>query len=797
MALVGAALWRWIISHASVYQAFAVTTRVRIWLAAAIALGVGLCFVPLFGVLGYELALASSGFAALLGLDVGASRARAAQLTPAVGPRSCGQFALAVLTSSGLAIAMACVPAVIAAIHGVWAPTCDWSFGIRAYALMPLSSAALGGALGHSLATVIGTRPQTGPWWLPHRSTWLGVALPIALLAAVGAWRFYSEPPVFIYNPIVGYFPGNLYDEDIALGMPVVWSRLEALAVVAAIVAAIAGHFDAASQRTRWKRDAWRRALPWHVASATAAFAAIALHANAGRLAYAIDAADIQAELGGKLDTEHFSIYYANTPEIAAEIQVIARDHEFRYAQVVTQIGASPRGKLTSYYFATPAQKARLVGAKNVEMAKPWRREIYLDHRPFPHPSLRHEIAHAIASAFGDPVFGVATQHLVLLNPGLIEGLAVALDWPGGSDRLSPHEAVRAMQHLGVEPHIADVFSIQFLAVAPARGYTTAGSFLRFLLERYGALNLRRLYRSGGDFAAAYQRSRAELEAEWRTMIASIELPAETVEGVRERFRTGSVFARPCPHAVAKKRNAALAARAAGDRNRAIALMRSVCNDAPEEPRHRLELGDVLANDSGPHPLEARAIWSALAENRNVSPTLRAEALRRLAHVTAEPNAKLELIERARALPLDPNDRRIFDAQAIALRSTGPAGPYLREYFQHLNPSANLLQLASQAVAQEPTSALALYLLGLQQANAGDWTAAATNLDQALTSGLPDENFKRFAARRLAIAAYRAGDAARLDRAIAAMLGPQTTVVDHLLADDWKQRRTFDATRHL
>lgn len=772
------------------------TTRIRIWLAAAAVLGVGLWFVPLFGVLGYELALVTSGFAALAGLDVGACRARAAHLAPGIGPTTRGRFVASVLTSSGIAMAITCVPAIIAAVHGIWAPTCDWMFGIRAYLAMPLSTAVLGGALGHALATAIGTSSTTR-WWWPHRATWFAVVLPLALLVLAGAWRFYSQPPVFIYNPVIGYFPGNLYDEDIALGMPVVWSRIEALAFVTAVVAAIAGNFDIPTQRCRWRQQPPRRRLQWHAVSAIAAVAAIALRTHSGQLGYAIDAADIQAALGSRLDTEHFAIFYANTPEIAVDIQLIARDHELRYAQVVTAIGEAPRGKLTSYYFATPEQKARLVGAKNVEMAKPWRREIYLDHRPFPHPSLRHEIAHAVASEFGDPVFGVATQHLVLLNPGLIEGLAVALDWPGGYDRLSPHEAVRAMQHLGVEPKIADLFSIQFLAVAPARGYTTAGSFLRFLLDRYGPAPLRRLYRSGGDFAAAYQRSRSELEAEWRAMIAAIELPAETVEGVRERFRTGSVFARPCPHAVAAKRSAAFAAQAAGNRKRAIALMRSVCKDAPEEPRHRLELGDILADDDGPNTPEARAIWSALAESRDVSPTLRAEALRRLAHITADPTAKLELIERARALPLDPTDRRIFDAQAIALRATGPAGPFIREYFQQLNPSAKLLQLASQAVAQEPTSALALYLLGLQHANAGGWTAAAAALDQALTSGLPDENFKRFAARRLAIAAFRAGDAARLDHAIAAMVGPSTTTVDHLLANDWKQRRTFDATGHL
>lgn len=764
-----------------------------IWLACATALAVGLCFVPLFGVLGYELALVTAVLASVSGLDIGAARARAAHLA-AVGPAARRRFLLAVLASCGMAVAVALVPAVIASVHGIWAPTCDWRFGILAFAAMPLASAALGGAFGHAVATAIGTRATPGPWWLPHRSTWVAVVLPIGLLVFAGAWQFYSEPPVFIYNPIIGYFPGNIYDEDIAIAMPVLWSRLEAVAVVIAIVAAIGGHVDAATQRLRWKPTPRRRLLPWHAASAIAALAALVLRANAGPLGYAIDAADIQGQLGAKLDTEHFAIFYANTPEIAADIQLIARDHELRYAQVVAQIGAAPPGKLTSYYFASPEQKARWLGAKNVEMAKPWRREIYLEHRPFPHPSLRHEIAHAVASAFGDPLFGVATQRIVLANPGLIEGLAVALDWPGGYDRLSPHQAVRAMQQLGMQPHIADLFSIQFFAVAPARGYTTAGSFLRFLLDRYGPSPLRRLYATGGDFAGSYQRSQRELTAEWLAMISAIELADEDVEGVRERFRTGSVFARPCPHAVAAKRNAAGAARAAGDRARAVALLRSVCNDAPDEPRHLLDLGDVLAGGNDPDIAEARALWSALADNRNHSPALRAEALRRLARLTTNAEGQLALIDRARALPLDPSDRRILDAEAFALRATGPASPLLRKYFQFLTPHPDLQQIAAQAVALEPELGLARYLLGLQEANANAWAAAAKQLDQALTAGLPGENFTQFAARRLAVAAYRTGDVSRLDHAIAAMHGPKSADVDHLLADDWVQRRAFDAS---
>ncbi len=68
-------------------------------------------------------------------------------------------------------------------------------------------------------------------------------------------------------------------------------------------------------------------------------------------------------------------------------------------------------------------------------------------------------------------------------------------------------------------------------------------------------------------------------------MIDAIELPKSVVEGTRERFRGGSVFSRPCPHAIAARREAALGELAHGDRDKALALLRDA--SAPKRPTSR------------------------------------------------------------------------------------------------------------------------------------------------------------------------------------------------------------------
>src|SRR5882672_8681153 len=127
----------------SVGQARAAIARIRgrkrlwIWIALAVAIGIGLGWVPLFGMLGFELATAAALLAAVMGLDVGSALARELQRMPVIGVARAEYAGRTMVRSTaaaaGVAIAVTAIPAVIAAVRGLWAPTCDWWFGIETY----------------------------------------------------------------------------------------------------------------------------------------------------------------------------------------------------------------------------------------------------------------------------------------------------------------------------------------------------------------------------------------------------------------------------------------------------------------------------------------------------------------------------------------------------------------------------------------------------------------------------------------------------------------------------------------
>ena len=67
-------------------EALAAFRRMRfrpwVWLGIAVLVGIGLGQVPLFGVLGFELAVPAAAISAIAGLDLGAALARELRRNP-------------------------------------------------------------------------------------------------------------------------------------------------------------------------------------------------------------------------------------------------------------------------------------------------------------------------------------------------------------------------------------------------------------------------------------------------------------------------------------------------------------------------------------------------------------------------------------------------------------------------------------------------------------------------------------------------------------------------------------------
>ncbi len=738
--------------------------RAIVWMIVlALTAGV-LAFVPLFDVLGFELSFVIGLVASFAAADLSATLVRRAPAGTPV-PRLMASASVASLV-------LLVPPLLVITLNGVRVPSCDYGTGLRFYALLPGVSALLGAATGVVLASLLARAPR-----LSAVAPWLFILGSIAL----GVVRFYTAPPIFAYDPYGGWFPGALYDEDLAIGPPLVWSRVYQLTLAVAALA-----FAWAVQRPR---------LPAVVVTLLAAAGGGVLLSRSPELGFTATADDIAMALGGRVETENFVIVYPKGAPFEPEMQAIALDHELRLHEVVQVFGVAPREKITSFYFASPREKERWMGAEATYIAKPWRHEIYLSHEGFPHGSLRHEIAHVVAGEFGDPLFAVSVSWWgfppARFNVGLIEGAAVAADWPTGA-RLTPHESVRAMRELGALPRLRDILAPGFLAFSSARSYTTAGSFSRFLIDSHGAERYRALYRAGGrpgDFPGIYGRTLDELEADWRAFIDTVPLPAEEREIARERFRRKGIFARPCPHAVARLHRRAADLVARGRADEALPLLREICQEDPSEPRHRLGLADTYLRAGS--DVDAEAGYRALvAAGDEVTTPLRAQALLGLIDLLGRAGRLEEAaaeLTRALALPVDDTTRR-----NLLIRREALVNEPLRAYVWVRVPGGDdpdpvVLLERAHAVG----GSLGAYLAGRVLYSRGAFAEAAAQLARAAATGIGEPLVARENDRLLAGAAFLAGDLELARAAALRLAGAEQPPPVRRLGEDWLARIEF------
>ncbi|PID39412.1 MAG: hypothetical protein CSA65_09565 [Proteobacteria bacterium] len=766
-----------------------------LWAALLIAVASGLCFVPLFNVLGYEFCLLLGLVASVAGAHLGArlvAIAREADESLLLATHSPHAVLASLLGRAVLSLwSLLTLPLAIIALNALRVRNCDLAEGLAFFAMMPIVSAAIAACVGVLWGLAL---PHS---WLATLAAWMTVLVSLAW----GVYRFYAEPAVFGYDPFAGYFPGTLYDEDIAIRAPFYWSRLQQLCWLGAALLIAPRRLDVGALRLRLAPPR----VGLHQASGVGErfvatlpigallIGAITLTAYRAELGYAVDAEQIHRDLGAVRYTRHFEIVHSAQLS-RDEVNRLAEDHELRYAQLSAVFGAGPR-RIRSYIFTDAEQKRRLMGAARVYIAKPWRREVYLQEQGFPHRVLKHELAHVFAGRFGDPLFrvsfrwrsgplGLPVPHF---NVGLIEGVAVAADWRS-SGELDGHQRAAALFALKLAPPIEGLFGLGFLAQAGSRAYALAGSFCRYLLDRYGMAKLGAVYRSAGDFRRVYGKPLGTLIAEWRAFIAKVKVPPAQLALAAARYRRPSILRRVCAHEIANLLGEVRAANDGGDRERAVRILERVCRFEPENPAHLIGLMYTRAAAGGPSA--GLAMAKTVLSHRALSKPQRRSVLETIGDwrtLQREPLEAARAYGEAAKLPAGPGGRRMLTLKRWALEQRDPLRRLLLAYLitppgeprsaaRDVHRTHQLRRLLDQLVPASssrrasplaPYAGLGGYLLGKQLWNRDEAELAIAPLERALRRGLPAGDIRAEALRTLALCQYeraRFGAAAETTR---------------------------------
>lgn len=538
---------------------------------ALAVISIGLWFVPQLNLLNYYFALAIA-FVAPIGAGVVGVRV-ASDLRDA-------PYGQVVLVGLGAGVGLLLGPLLLVSAAALRVPNCDWLGGLGHYLMGPGLGCVYGASFGVALGTALERR-------------WATLAVPIAwvTVAAMGLLHFYLHPPIFAYNPFVGFFNGAVYDDIIEIGRTYLLYRTYTVLQ--------AGMWLAFG----WLARSFRRGQPVRGLPLGLAFALVVaqgpLVLMKGSIGWEVTGDDIAETLGGRLETEHFVIFYPEGSPVAQRIERLGREHEFRYHQLKTVLGVAPDRKIRSYMYSGTAQKKALMGAGATYIAKPWSGEVHLNALDVGAPVLKHELAHVFGAEIAGGWLGIPTDFGLMPKMAIVEGFAVALTEVRG--RLTLHQWSAAMLELGIAPPIARILSsVQFLGTHSGQAYTLAGSFLAYLLETRGTARLKTLYATGSLSEAYPDEGAATVIAAWEGFLKDrtlVPLSEEDLRLARFRYDVPSKFHRVCTLEIAGWERDAQAARAAGDNAEALRLYEKVAAYDAGNPGKRWQVLNALIND--------------------------------------------------------------------------------------------------------------------------------------------------------------------------------------------------------
>lgn len=640
-------------------------------------------------------------------------------------------------------IAWLLVPASLLSISAVWAPNCDWVRGAGLFALFTIPTVVFTAGM----AAFLHARSRRPVRWL------VGTGVLLTVLGPLFDICLHSQ--FYTYSTVFGGVLGPIYDEELVLRPGLFVHRVVTIAW---------GLFFFLS-RARFTK--WSLLFTLMIGGAYVASGPLGLNTPIGYLRSTFD---------GHLRTEHFDIHYDSSATDSLELVRLADEHEFRYAQLGRMLDVDVDGRISTFIYPDADTRALRTGARVTSVAPVWLRtpQIHVERvtffRVFP-----HELVHVFSREFGLPILNAS------IHVGFVEGLAVALEPPDGGP--SPDEQVAAAAwaaslaedgEFAVADRMASALSATgFWGGRGAVSYTTTGSFVGYVFDRYGPAPLKEAYPLG-DFSAAYDANLEDLTAGWEDHLQSMTVLRRTAgPEARRRFSLPSLFEKRCPHWVPPHvrtlRRASAAARD-GHSEEALMLVQSLPGDIRRAGSVRLFEADLLIDDDPEAGL--RVLDDSLIASSPDAAALAGDALALLGRpieardryagsISLEsPDARTERVTRIL--------RRTLAAHPEAVRAIRSAGSdsatVIASGADEWSP-ASALDTHAERKAAAIADAVILYQLG-QFEDAMDRLEAGRAVSENLREAnlWPTGEVERFAQRLDALAAYRSG---HFDRAAA------------------------------
>ena len=262
----------------------------------------------------------------------------------------------------------------------------------------------------------------------------------------------------------------------------------------------------------------------------------------------------MQTELGASLETEHFIVYFDPTDISAIEETALKQDLEFRYSEMEAYFKEDPvawkERKIEVFLYPNTEEQQRLMGTRNTFVARPWTHQMHL-RWTYGSSALAHELSHLFSAPFGGWLMTLPTYNNGVVNIGLLEGVAVAADWP--QEQYSPHDVSSVLMEKGLLPNIENAFDpMGFWKNPSGKAYQSMGSFVRWLIDEFGIDKMKMFYQ-GVEFYEVYGISLVKAIDDWKSYLKSIHIKKIHKDYILMRFDRQSIFQKVCARRIAEQ----------------------------------------------------------------------------------------------------------------------------------------------------------------------------------------------------------------------------------------------------
>lgn len=390
--------------------------------------------------------------------------------------------------------------------------------GLGFWILYPVPSVFFGTAVGRLLRI----------WKIPFASLITVLLLSVVSFGGL-ILEFYTYPQVYFFNHVWGGWPGPIYDETVQVTGSLFYFRFLTLLWICLL----------------WTIPNIRSSTiaKWVISALIASMVLFYMHLP--EMGITSPNTYIQDQLGGQRQSTHFTIYYDEDSYTEAEIDILAKEHEFYFDEISDRLKLSWKDfdqKIESYLYAHAWQKKKLTGAKFTSYVPVWleQDQLHIAKQQLS-GSLKHEMVHVLAKQFGNRFLNASW------SIGLIEGLAVAVA-PDESNNSTIDQIVVSEKPFPDADQMQHALSpLGFYGGRSTVNYTTAGSFVSYLLASHPVSNFKQVYRNS-DFSEAYPQPFTELVNGWHEHLKTVSVDSVDQRIARRLFSIPSLFEKKCPH---------------------------------------------------------------------------------------------------------------------------------------------------------------------------------------------------------------------------------------------------------